>query len=1005
MHKKAMVVGGGIAGIQAALDLAEMGVETFLVERSSSIGGRMAQLDKTFPTNDCAMCILSPKLVEAGSHPYIKIISNAELLSVEGEAPEFRAKVLKHPRYVDEELCNGCGVCTEKCPAKIDDAYNEGTCKTRSIHIPFPQAVPAVPLIDVPSCIYFRKGKCRVCERFCGTKAIDFEQQPEEIDLDVGAIILAAGAEKFDARLKGELGYGTFPNVVNSLQFERLMAASGPNEGHLVRPSDRKTPKKIGFVQCVGSRDTKMGNHHCSSICCMQTTKVALVAIEHMPEVETTVFFMDIRAYGKAFDRFVNRAKYEGGTRFLRGRISAVETDPNNDDIVVQYNTEAGETREEVFDLLVLSVGLLPSPAGQEAARRMGLELGSCGFVVSDPTNRVVTPRDGIFVCGSIAFPKDIPESVIEASGAASAAGAVLGALPQAEIKVELPPERDVRGEPPRVGAFICRCGINIAGTVDVPAVVEASAQMDRVVHAQEFMFSCSQDALKQMREVIDEHGLNRVVVAACTPRTHEPLFQKNLREAGLNPYLFEFVNIREQCAWVHQKQKALATTKATDLVRMAVSKAIKLEPMQRMKLPVDHTALVVGGGISGMVAALDLADQGYDVHLVEKEEYLGGNARHVRYLLDGGDPQELLGGYEQRCADHPHVRVHLGTNLEKVDGFVGNFVSTLVDRTGASEQVKHGVVLVATGGTPRMPDLYRLGEDDRVMPQLEFENELKLTGHRPQSRIARAKSIVMIQCVDSRNDAHPYCSRVCCRTAVKNALQALKLNPDLQISILYRDIRTFGLNELHYAEARRKGIKFIRFEEEKGPVALLDGDRLAVDLFDEITGHTMRFHPDLLVTSTGIGPNADNRRLSQMLKVPLDADGFFLEAHVKLRPVDFATDGVFVAGLAHYPKDIPEATAQARAAAGRAATVLSKDLLEAEGKVSYVREEICNGCGRCVPVCAYSAIDLDLERAVAIVNEALCKGCGTCAATCLPAAIDLKGFKDDHILSVLAAV
>jgi heterodisulfide reductase subunit A2 len=1005
MHKKAMVIGGGIAGIQAALDLADMGVETFLVERSSSIGGRMAQLDKTFPTNDCAMCILSPKLVEAGSHPCIRIISNAELLSVDGEAPSFTAKVLKHPRYVDEEKCNGCGVCMSKCPAKIPDRYNEDLCQTRSIHIPFPQAVPAVPLIDVESCIYFKRGKCRVCERFCGTHAIDFEQQPQHLEIEVGAIILAAGAEKFDARLKGELGFGTFPNVVNSLQFERLMAASGPNEGHLVRPSDRKTPKKIGFVQCVGSRDTKVGNHHCSSICCMQTTKVALVAIEHMPEVETTVFFMDIRAYGKAFDRFVQRAKHQGGTRFLRGRVSAVETDALTDDIVVQYNTEAGENREEVFDMLVLSVGLLPSPTGQEAARRLGLELGSCGFVVSDPTNRVVTTRPGVFACGSIAFPKDIPESVIEASGAASAAAAILGDLPRAEFAVELPPERDVRGEPPRVGAFVCRCGINIAGTVDVPAVVHSAAQLPRVVHAQETMFSCSQDSLKGMREAIDEHGLNRVVVAACTPRTHEPLFQKNLREAGLNPYLFEFVNIREQCAWVHQRQKELATAKATDLVRMAVSKAVRLEPMQRLTLPIDHTGLVVGGGIAGMVAALDLADQGYDVHLVERQEELGGNARHVRYLLDGGDPQALLQGYEDRVRSHPHVRLHTGTSLDKVDGFVGNFVSTLVDRAGRREQVKHGIVVVATGGQPRKPDLLLLGQDDRVMPQLEFESELKLTGHRPQSRIARATSVVMVQCVGSRSDEHPYCSRVCCRTAVKNALAALEINPRLQITILYRDIRTFGLNELYYAEARRRGVRFVRFEEERGPRVSLDEGRLTVDLFDEITGRTMRFCPELLVTSTGIGPNEDNRRLSQMLKVPLDADGFFLEAHVKLRPVDFATDGIFVCGLAHYPKDIPEATAQARAAAGRAATVLSRDFLEAEGKVSYVREELCNGCGRCVPVCAYSAIDLDLGRAIAVVNEALCKGCGSCAATCLPAAIDLRGFKDEHILSVLAAV
>ncbi|MFA6133515.1 MAG: CoB--CoM heterodisulfide reductase iron-sulfur subunit A family protein [Phycisphaerae bacterium] len=999
MHKKAMVIGAGVAGIQAALDLADMGVETYLVEVGPAIGGRMSQLDKTFPTNDCAMCILSPKLVEAGSHPCINIVTLADVLDLQGKPPHMRVTLRKRPRYVDESKCTGCGLCMAKCPTKIPDPYNKGLSTTKAIRIPFPQAVPALPVMDAAHCTYHLRGKCGLCKKVCPTGAIDFEQKEQIVEVEVGSVILACGTKEFDARLKGEYGYGIFPNVMTSIEFERILSASGPTGGHIKRPSDQAEPKKIAILQCVGSRDASAGNEHCSAVCCMQAAKDAIIAREHVLGLQATIFYMDIRAYGKGFDRFVDRARDEHATRFVCGRIASVESDPRTNDLNIQYITRDGKVLNERFDLLVLSVGLQPSESSKDVARRLGAKLDASGFVAVESTAPVQTSREGLFVCGSVSGPKDIPESVMEASGAASAAASVLGDCPAREVSVEYPREKDLRGEPPRVGVFVCRCGINIAATVDVPGVVEYASHLPRVRHAQEMMFSCAQDSQKTIRAAIETHKLNRVVVAACTPRTHEPLFQKTLQKAGLNPYMFEFANIREHCSWVHQKQPEQATTKAKDLVRNAVTRVTLAEPLYRKSLGVNKNALVIGGGLAGMTAAMDLANQGLQTYLLEKTGQLGGNLRHVKSTLDGEATAGKLAELVAKVGSHPKIQVHLSAKIRQIDGYIGNFKTTL---ESPAVEISHGVVIVAAGGEEYKPSEYLYGQDDRVVTQRQLEEMLHAAD---TSAVAKLRTVAMIQCVGSRDSEHGYCSRVCCSEAIKNAIRLKQLSPRTNVYVLYRDMRTYGLKERYYRQAREAGVMFVRFENDAKPAVQRSGGDLSLRVQDDILGATLEMKPDLLVLSTGIVANADNKGLSQLLKVPLEGDGFFLEAHVKLRPVDFATDGVFVCGLSHYPKDISETIAQARAAAGRAATVLSKETIEAEGKVACIRAERCSGCGACVAVCAYRAIELDAELRVAVVNEALCKGCGTCAATCRSCAIDLGGFRNEQMLSALGAL
>ena len=864
-------------------------------------------------------------------------------------------------------------------------------------------------------------SECYRCVEACKPLAIDHALKETHTELNVGAIVMATGFDEFDARRKYELGYSRFPDVVTSIEFERILSAAGPYGGHVVRPSDHVAPRRVAFLQCVGSRDQQCGNTYCSSVCCMYAIKEAVIAKEHDRNVEATIFFMDMRAFGKDFDKYYERARDEYGVRFVRSRVAKVDAGPDGA-LDVVYVTEDDRLVHEPFDMVVLSVGLEPSKGTKEVIEKLGLRRSPEGFCYTDEFQPLTTSREGVYVCGAANGPKDIPETVIQASAAAAGVGRLLApARNTLTQKKEYPPELDISGEPPRVGVFVCHCGINIAGTVDVEAVQAYAQTLPYVVYSGRNLFTCSQDTQESMKHILQEYAINRVVVSSCSPRTHEALFQETVRETGLNPYLFDLANIRDQCSWVHMGQPEEATAKAKDLVRMAVSRVVYHRPLHGQSLPVTHSGLVIGGGVAGMTAAISMAGQGYEVHLVEREAELGGNARHIYRTLRNDDVQGVLRDMEQSVRSSPRITVYTSASLARVDGFVGNFHS-VIERDGNGSgpiqvEVDHGVIILATGAEERETAAYLYGRDSRVVTQRELEEALASGDLAlPQGR---AGTVVMIQCVESRTPEHPYCSRVCCSQALKNAIALKERDPDCNVYIIYRDIRSYGLREKYYQQARDLGVIFVRYDLEPdedgrgGLPQVEDRDgRLTVRVYDPVIQDELLLVADTLALSVGIGPREDADKLAMMLKVSSNAEKFFLEAHMKLRPVEFATEGIYLAGMAHAPKFIEESIAQAEAAVSRACTVLSQDSLISAGSIAHVDQIACVACGDCVAICPYQAINMVNKEVTrrnwkdcAEVNPALCKGCGACAAACRSGSITLDGFDDVQIMAEIAAL
>ncbi len=1001
MEKKAigavMVAGGGIAGIQASLDLANSGYKVYLVEKASSIGGVMAQLDKTFPTNDCSMCIMSPKLVEVGRHKNIEILTLADIKDIQGEKGNFTVEILQHPRYVDMDKCIACGMCVQKCPSKVDDAYNAGLGKRKAIHILYPQAVPLKYVIDAEHCIKLTKGKCGTCARVCPKGAINYEDTEKTVKLNVGSIIMAPGFETFKADALIQYGYSKYPNVVTSIEFERLLSASGPTQGHVARPSDHEEPKKIAWLQCVGSRDVHNAERsHCSSVCCMYAIKEAIITKEHGPDVDCTLFYMDMRTHGKDFEACYNDAREKHGINFIRTRIHSVIPD-DKDNLVLTYVQDDGTMATDTYDLVVLSVGLQTSPEMVEMSNKFGLDLTPSNFCKTDSFSPVSTSRDGIYACGAFQGPKDIPQSVVDASSAALCAGADIADARGTLITKEEPTaEIDVSNERPRVGVFVCHCGKNIGGVVDVPAVKDYAATLPFVEYATDNLYTCSQDTQDAIASVIKEYKLNRIVVAACSPKTHEPLFQETMAAAGLNKYLFEFANIRNHVSWVHKDDTEAATQKSKDLVRMAVAKVTFLSQLTEAELEINQNVMVIGGGFSGLTAARSLSRQGYHVDLIEREAELGGQSRQLFLTWLGENIQDNLKSLIAEVEGDANIDVHTGTTLKEVDGFVGNFTSTL-QKGDLTAQIKHGVAIIATGAKPFETTEYMYGKHAAVITHQDLD--MKFMNEDPA--LDEMKSAVFIQCVGSREPERPYCSRVCCTHTVKSAIRLKEKNPELKVYVLYRDVRTYGERERLYQKARELGVIFIRFSVDNKPVVEEKDGVLTVTVEDHVLHRPLEISTDMLVLATAIVPYKDSA-LAQMFKVSMNGDGFFLESHVKLAPSDFATDGVFLCGMAHYPKPIDEAIAQAQAAASRATTLLARERIRISGQIAYVNPADCSSCGVCVDVCPYNAPTLIKEGPNAgksEINPMVCKGCGLCVASCRSGAINLRGFEEDQLM------
>ena len=898
--------------------------------------------------------------------------------------------------------CTGCGTCVEYCPLEILDPYNQDLSSNKAVHIYFSQAVPLITYID-ESCLYLEEKKCAICEGACKNEAICLHQEAEELKVKVGAIVLCPGYEPFDPKLRGDYGYGRMENVVTSLDFERLLCATGPHEGEVLRPSDKKHPHKIAWIQCVGSRQVVPGgNSYCSSVCCTYTQKQVILAKDHDAETECTVFHNDIRSYSKDFEKFYQRAANLSGIRFIRSYVSIGKELPESKNVSIRYATTEDGVKEEEFDLVVLSVGLNPPDEAEKMAELYGIELDSHGFCKTNPGNPIETSRPGIFVSGAFQGPLDIPESVFSASGAGSQCGEFLnhrrGQLSNERI---YPAEKDVSQEEPRVGVFVCHCGANIGRVVDVPSTVDYIKTLPHVVHAEEQLFSCATDSAESITETVREKELNRVVVAACSPRTLEPLFRDTLREAGINQYYLDMANIREHCSWVHAREKEKATEKAKDITRMSVARVCHLEPLQEIDLPVNKKALVVGGGIAGMTCALSIANQGHEVYLLEKETELGGISRKIHSTLDGMDVQAYLSDLVRTVYQHRLIHVYTGAVITEATGYVGNFITRVKSDIGSTE-IKHGAAVIATGAQEYKPTEYLYREDDRVLTQLELGAQIASR----DEKLINSESLVMIQCVGCRQEDRNYCARVCCSHAIKNALNLKKINPAIDITIIFRDMRTYGFTEDYYRQASDNDVKFIRYEPDEKPrvETVVEEGRpvLRVTLPDYILGRKLAIDADTLVLSAAVVPPAQNREISNLFKVSLGPDDFFKEAHVKLRPVEFGTEGVYLCGMAHYPKHIPEAISQAYGAASRALTLLSNDIVTVSGSVCEVKENDCVSCGACITVCMYNAIEFHEtpHGRKAWVNPVLCKGDGLCCAKCPTNAIFLKHFTDEDLLS-----
>lgn len=978
MRDTVMVIGAGIAGIQASLDLANAGCKVLLVEKEPAIGGKMAALDKNFPTLDCSICIEAPKMSEVINNANIEVQTLTEVVKVEGQAGNFNVTMRQKPRFVTSE-CTRCNECVLVCPQILKNEFDVGMGVRKAIYTPFEQAEPGAYAIDIENCLNEPPNylPCNRCLEACLPNCIDFNMTEKTVTRNVASIIVSTGFDLLDATLLPEYGYGKHPDILTSMEFERLLQASGPSQGEIIRPSDGAHPENLLFVLCVGSRDRRFCKY-CSRVCCMYSIKEAIQAADHGIK-NVSVLYMDIRAYGKGFDEFYTRSRNEG-VRYVRGKPAKIFA--NGKTVQVRFeNTDEARIQDENFDMVVLAPALIPSRGLDKLAYVLGIDLDEDGFVKATEVrgDLIATTREGIYACGGTTGPKDIPDSVTEAGGAASNAlnYVTVRTWPE-ELKVEV---IDPTG-PPRIGVFLCDCGSNIAGVAKVPEVLEYAKKLEGVAHAEEVRFACAANTQELMTRTIKEKKLNRLVVAACSPKTHGPTFQRATAKAGLNPYLFEMANVRNQGTWVHRKYPKEATEKAKDLVRMSVEKAKKLKALSTTTVPVTQRALVVGGGIAGMTAATNLSKQGFETHLVESTDRLGGTLLQLTDIAPSGlGAQQLVQMKEHELRD-AGVQVHLGTSVETLSGFVGNFNAHLSD----GDTLDIGSIILATGASPYQPTEFGYGKDPNVITTLDLEKRIDgLKGER----------VTFVACVGSRNEKRG-CSRYCCQTMLSQAIRLR--NRGNRVRILYKDIRAFTrFAEEMYEEAARKGVQFFQFNQESTPEKAAVYENGQVIMLDELSGLQVTIPTDLLILNIGLSPPTENP-VAQQLRVSKDTEGFLLESHPKLGPVEAAVQGVFLAGTCQGPKDVRESVAQGLATAAKAARILAKPEIEQEPIAAVVNYDKCTFCARCIPVCPYTAIRGEVRKSLEIV-QAMCMGCGGCAAECAVDAIEMPGFTDEQVL------
>lgn len=993
MKKDVLIIGGGISGVQSALDLAEKGYEVVLVDRSPSIGGNMVKLDKTFPTNDCSICISAPKMVEASRNDNITILTYSEIKDLIGSAGGFDVKIWKRTKYVDPDICTGCGDCETACPVEVPSEFEQKLSDRKGIYVEFPQSVPLTYTIDYDNCV-----GCAACERVCDAGAINFLDTSQVIDLEVGSIIVATGYQMMQPdEWREEYGYGKYPDVLNAMEYERLLSASGPTGGKVLKRSDGKPPESVAWIQCVGSRCKQKGMPYCSRVCCMYSTKQASISKGENPDLDTAVYYMDLRAYGKDFQQYYDKAK-DKGVRYLRGRPSRVY-EQSDGKLAIEYeDTEKGEVKTDVVDMVVLSSAILPSSGNDKLSEILDISLDEYGFFESKDmlTAPVDSTRDGIYLAGCAQSPKDIPDSVSQASGAAARA-----LMPLRDRKrkgrAEKKPERDVSKEEPRIGVFVCHCGKNIANYLDVEEVAEATKNMPGVVHVDDSMFACSEDAQTVIKDAIKEHHLNRIVVSACSPRTHAPLFQDTLEEAGLNRYLFEMSNIRNHCSWVHSDDPEKATEKAKLLTKMAVAKAKRLSALTEEEIDVGDRTLVIGGGPAGMETALSLSRCGQKVTLVEKEAELGGKLRRLNTLFPTDiDAREFADSMAHQVGDEKNIRVILSAEIEDIEGYIGNYTATV-----NGEEIEVDTIVLATGFKEiEAEERHGYGKDPRVMTQLEFDEALSGGG------LGKPENVVFINCVGALEEERPWCCRVGCGNSLKNAKEIKQRYPDANVYILYKDMRVFGKREEEYYMDVEgdDGVIFLRYSTGQEPEVVTGKDKLQLKVHDNLLDEDLEIDADYVVLAMQLEGDESAPILKKMLKISSDPAGFYMEAHAKLRPLEFPSEGVYLAGGAHYPKNISDTLAQAEGAASKAMVPMMRGYTKSEGIISVVDDELCSGCKMCISVCPYGAIEHDPEEGVAVITDVLCKGCGSCASVCPIGAIDQKGYENDTIMAMIKA-